>query len=90
MRRSSSRLVLASVKIEVHSISTLTVIVRPIYIHFITDAIGRELVEIGKLQNPAAECTAKESRTRERRSIVSQQVVASKVATLTAIASTCL
>lgn len=43
MRRSSSRLVFASVKIEVHSISTLTVIVQPIYVHFINDAIGRRV-----------------------------------------------
>lgn len=43
MRRSSSRLVFASVKIEVHSISTLTVIIQPIYIHLITDAIGRRV-----------------------------------------------
>jgi hypothetical protein len=43
MRRSSSRLVFASVKIEVHSISTLTVIVQPIYIRLIADASERRV-----------------------------------------------
>lgn len=52
--------------------------------------LGAELVEIGKLQDPAVECTAKERTIRERRSIVSQQIVVSKVATLTVIESTCL